>query len=794
MRPIGPVQTRTAVCIVSAVIIATEIILMRELALRFWEHLAWLVIAVALLGFGVSGTVLVLVRRLFAPRTQPLQQISLLCLALSLPLCPWLGDSIDVGLIEMVWQPLQVLRLGMLETVLMVPFTFGAMFIALALQDAPDKVPGHYGASFIGSAAGGILILPPLFLLPPRALLPGCSLLVLAAALPCSRTGLQTVAWACSTALVSMMFWQLPHTSRISDDKDVVQILAMPGSAVVARQFSPQGLVEIIRAPAYHNAPGLALTNTEPVPDQLLVAIDAQISGSLYQTGSDSDLAFLDNTTQALPYRLSTPVQVLIGDTAGNEEAGLARYHGAGTVTVLTGNRSLAELFSEALAPSAARLFRRPDLSLRSDTLTGYLNRPNSPLSLIILPLTGTDFGGLKAATADSMLTLETLRSCFNHLHESGLLSVTTLAHSPPRESLRLLNMLIDILDESGREPRTHIAAIRNWATLTLVAAKTELDGGQSENIRDFAQRKGFDLVWLPDLQPAEVNRFHILAEPYYYLGASMLLGPDRESFLSSYVYDLRSPDIDRPYFHHFNRRLVPPQLTEQLGNRSRAYAEIGTMLLVATLVLSAVLALVLMLLPLIPAVGLPGTTSVQVSAISFFAAIGFAFMLLEMGLLQRLSVYLSHPVYSASAVLSGFLLFGGVGSGLSSRLKEPLNRPHFGLGMAIIPLGLATLMLSGRLLAATQSLHLALKMVIVIVLIGPLATLMGTMFPVAVKRVGRSLPDLVPWVWSVNGFTSVLATLCAPLMAMRWGFDAVFMTALGCYALAALLSLKLPG
>jgi len=43
--------------------IALELALMRILAITFWSHLAYMVISVALLGFGASGTTLTLWHR-----------------------------------------------------------------------------------------------------------------------------------------------------------------------------------------------------------------------------------------------------------------------------------------------------------------------------------------------------------------------------------------------------------------------------------------------------------------------------------------------------------------------------------------------------------------------------------------------------------------------------------------------------------------------------------------------------------------------------------------------------------
>lgn len=793
MTDIGIYRLRIVIFLVSSVIVGAEILLMRELALRFWEHLAWLVISIALLGFGVSGTVLILVHRFFKPRRHLLQYGGLLGMTLSLPLSLRLGDAIDLDLVQIAWQPSQLLKLGALEAVLMMPFIFGGMFIALALQDRPENVPGHYSASFIGSAAGGMLILPALYVLAPRELILCGSLIILAASLFYSRSKPGAVVWTCTAVLLACMVWLFPTSSKISEDKDVPQIMAMPGSEILALRYSPQGLVQVLKAPAVHTAPGLSLMNEKPVPDQLLVAADAQVSGSLYQSGSASDFAFLDNTTQALPYQLGEFANVLIGDAAGNEQVGLALYHGVKKVTVLTTNRSLESLVTGSISPYINHLYRKPEISLQSLTLRNHLSRSDHRPSLIVLPLTGMDFGGLRAAAPNSLLTRETMKLCFERLHDSGMLSITTHAHFPPRESLRLLNMFIDILSESGREPRDHIAIIRNWATVTLTTVKSRIGIEQTAKVRAFAARKGFDLVWLHDLEPSELNRFHILEEPLYYLGARELLGSQNQEFSSAYIYNLTSPDVDRPFFHHFNRFPIPTDLSGQFGKRSRAYTELGTLLLLGGLAQTFVLALILILFPLIPLVGLPGKSPEHLFVIGFFSTIGFGFMLLEMGLLQRLTVYLAHPVYAASTVISGFLFFGGLGSAVCSRIKDPLTGFHFGLGAAVSLSGLVTLLLTGSLLTATQGLNLPAKMAVVILLISPNATFMGMMFPLGIKRVGRGLPGLVPWAWSVNGFASVLAALCAPIIAMQWGFNIVVLCAIGCYFSASLFSLKLP-
>ena len=56
---------------------------------------------------------------------------------------------------------------------------------------------------------------------------------------------------------------------------------------------------------------------------------------------------------------------------------------------------------------------------------------------------------------------------------------------------------------------------------------------------------------------------------------------------------------------------------------------------------------------------------------LAFFAAIGTGFMLIEVSMLQRLIVFLGHPIYSLSVILFALLLAGGLGSYLSTRIAD---------------------------------------------------------------------------------------------------------------------------
>jgi len=795
MTATGRWSQRLAIFLTSAVIIIAELALMRELALRFWEHLAWLAISVALLGFGVSGTLLVLVHHFFQAGRQTLQCISLIGLGLSLPACVWLADTIKVNLIQMVWQPTLMWGVGALELVLGIPFVFGGMFIGLALQDQPERMGGHYAASFLGSGVGGIATLPLLFVISPRLLilLGGCA--AMAAALLFVHRPVQTAVWLISALALAVLVYLVPDSPKISEDKDIVQIMAMADSISLTRRYGPQGVIELVEAPAYHTAPGLALSYSQPVPQQTLIVIDGQVAGSFYAISSFLDFSFMDYTTMALPYAMTTVDNVLIDDDPGVDQVGLALLHGVEKITAVTAHGQFAELINSGINMTGTNVYTADQVDLVVATLRQQLRKAEDQYSLIVLPTVGTDPAGLAATEPDSSMTIDSVRLCFSHLVQDGLLSVSTAVHQPPRESLRLLNMFVEVLLESDRQPAAHIAMIRNWSTVTIVAAKSPLTPDQLAAIRLFCLNRGFDLVWLPDLNEEETNRFHLLETDEYAHGAKALLTAERSRFVDQYLYDLSVPDDNKPFFNHFNR--WPGGTDEHLGKMGRygrSQVELGSFLLAAALAQATILALIFIVLPLVPIIGLPGGRLEQINVLGFFSALGFGFMLLEIGLLQRLTVYLAHPVWASATVISGFMLFGGVGSGISTMIRTRLVQMHLWIIGAVIGVAVLLTLVIDTVSGLTEGFGLAERIGVSYTLIAPLAMVMGMVFPTGLKRLGTAQPQLIPWAWSANGFTSVLATLLAQIMAMRWGFDVVVLSAIGCYGLAALCSLKLPG
>ncbi len=160
--------------------------------------------------------------------------------------------------------------------------------------------------------------------------------------------------------------------------------------------------------------------------------------------------------------------------------------------------------------------------------------------------------------------------------------------------------------------------------------------------------------------------------------------------------------------------------------------------------------------------------------------------------MMQLFTSYLAHPVWASSTVLSAFLLFAGVGSSLTGLWTRDLQRIHLMIIAGVLLTIIVQTVTLDVLRDATDHYSLITRIIIVYLYLAPLAVLLGMVFPIGIKRLGKGSSPLIPWGWCVNGCASVTGALAAPLIAMQWGFDQLLWTSFGCYLLGGICSRKL--
>jgi hypothetical protein len=69
--------------------------------------------------------------------------------------------------------------------------------------------------------------------------------------------------------------------------------------------------------------------------------------------------------------------------------------------------------------------------------------------------------------------------------------------------------------------------------------------------------------------------------------------------------------------------------------------------------------------------------------------------------------------------------------------------------------------------------------------LIAPLGLLMGMPMPLGISMLNRMQPELIPWMWGINGATSVVASVLAMVVSLNIGLRGTLLVGMGIYGIA---------
>ena len=180
---------------------------------------------------------------------------------------------------------------------------------------------------------------------------------------------------------------------------------------------------------------------------------------------------------------------------------------------------------------------------------------------------------------------------------------------------------------------------------------------------------------------------------------------------------------------------------------------------------------------------------------IIYFPALGLGFLFIEIYLIGQASLWLHDRTSGFALVLSGMLVFSGLGSLLADHLNRTPRRA-ITLAILLALVWIAAVLLGLRpLMLATLSLSWAARAALILAVALPVSFALGLPFPLGLSRLtsaGAPQGGMLPWAWALNGAFSVVATPLANLVAREAGFDRVLFCA-GLLYVTALLSFPKP-
>lgn len=797
-----------AIFLISAGVIGYEILLMRLLSIIQWYHFAYMIISLALLGFGASGTFIAVAQRWLLPRFHLSFTINALLFGFTTVGNFILAQQIPLNTLEILWDRSQPLYLLVLYVLLSVPFFCAANCIGLTFTRFKDQINRIYRFDLLGAGTGALAIILLLFAFSPITCLkfPGAlgffaaALISLSHALPRSRW-LAVAFFSCG--LILPFAWPDGWlTLRISDYKGLSLALRVPGTAVLSQRSSPLGWLTVVRSPTipFRHAPGLSLNYFVEPPPQLGIFTDGDsLSPITRYEGKREPLAYLDHLSSALPYHLLEQPRVLVLGAGGGTDVLMALYQGAKSIDAVELNPQIVDLIARVHAEFAGNLYQREGVKVHVAEARGFVAGNSERYDLIHISLLDSfsaSASGGYALNETYLYTVEALEEYLHHLQPGGLLAITRWLKIPPRDGLKLFATALRALEKSGVDsPQRQLVLIRSWKTTTLLVKNGEFLEEEIRAVRTFCEERFFDVAYYPGIRATETNRYNMLGRPYLYEGAMALTGEERNNFLKRYKFHITPATDDRPYFFHFFKWGTLPEILSLRGRGGLPLLEWTYPILMVTFLLAVLTSFVLVLLPLLTLRrnGSPRRNRSRVAL--YFLSLGLAFLFIEIAFIQKFILFLSHPLYAVAVVLCAFLVFAGFGSGYSSQWARRFQHFHQqkeGMPILIVVIGIVAIALSYVILLPSlfhswMALPDGLKIPISIALIAPLAFCMGMPFPLGLSRVATTMPDFIPWAWGVNGCASVLSAILATILAIHFGFTVVIGMALILYFLGAL-------
>lgn len=775
----NPRRRRPALVIfvLASAVMILEVALTRVFSFITYHHMTYLVIGVAMLGFGAAGTFLTVRRpskdELWKVVSRHSGMLAVATLAL-LFLAPKMRfgqmDMYDIGSYG------NLLVLLPLTALTAVPFFFGGVGIATLVSNAGEAVGRVYFADLAGSAAGSlvsILLVNTLGAVATCVVAAGMALLAgaLASEKPLSRVVLS----ACLILL-----------SPLAERREILTLHVPPGKQLY-------GSEDKIEATEWHAITrldvgaemtcncsfggSLSLAYKGPPPAVHLIFQDgSNLTGVIHPTPTPEATPVLGYYLQGAPFVLRPRAQGLVIGSGGGVDVMVGLHQGAEHLVAVDVNPKTMALVRGRYAEFAGHVFDGPSVEPVVSEGRHFLNRDKRKFDVI--QLSGVDTWAAQAAgayalTENFIYTAEAFDQYLAHLRPEGILGFSRPYVDPPLEASRLVATAVDALERRGAaEPYRHLLVLAGQGQMSatpwaeLLVKEAPFTEAESAAMSDFARRLDFQVVYDP-FGPGDGP-----LDPF-----ARMPGPDRRDLLAHYELDVRPVTDDAPFYFQ-NHRWRDLFRAPPLG----VSPPMAMWMLAGSFVQILVLSALFILYPLYRLPSAAGGRRARAGVFFYFASLGMGFILVEIALLQKLTVFLGGPAYALSITLSTLLSASGLGSFVSGRtgarparvmtLVTPL------LAASIVGLALVLEVL----LRPFAGLSLPVRALAAALFVGPPGFLMGMLFPTALRETERKSPELVPWAWGINACATVVGTTACMLIVSSFGFRAALLTGAAIY------------
>jgi hypothetical protein len=526
--------------------------------------------------------------------------------------------------------------------------------------------------------------------------------------------------------------------------------------------------------------------------DQAMMTIDAEANTAMYRFGGDRrEMDFLRFDATALAYFIRHQGRSAVIGIGGGRDLLTASIFGFRDITGVDYNPIFVRLFAHDYRDFSGA-GKIPGLRLAVDDARSWFARSREQFDLIQMSMidswAGTTAGAF-TISANPLYTVNGWKRFISRLTPGGVFTVSRWYHPEhPDEAARVLSLAMATLIEMGEpKPADHLYLAANGRLATLIVGRAPLSMADLSTLDETVRWLHYTTLAAPNRTPADPVFERILRAGT--VDELIRIGSETPLNLA--------PTWDaNPFFFNQLRLSDPSIATSRLRTALREsgvlHGNLNASLTLLTLVLLSTVVVAVAIIG--PAMSSTRRSSADITVWSaaYFLLIGVAFMFVEITLIQRMSLFLGHPIYSLAIVLFSVVLATGVGSLVSQRAVPLSVGSLVGWPLALaVYLGLLPLWW-GRLLDETETGSLIERASVCLVMVVPAGVLMGFMFPTGMRLCARIDSRITPWVWAVNGAAGVLASGAVVLVSINTSLNDSLWVGAVAYALLAVVGPRL--
>lgn len=787
--------------LLSCVVLTLEVLETKIFAYCLANSLMFVVIGLALLGFGAGGTVLALRKQLGDPK--PTVRAALLATSVLIIA----AHAYFAQVSEQVRFGVEFATISSL-VLLASPYFTSGMAMAAILGAPNANLSRLYGMNLVGSALGccSLFVLLGPFTAPQVLVLCATVMGLLGAWLCRHRLAAGTLVLVVGAGLFVFAEDVFPYRPEPADSRGQLALLEqsvaeindaeveeVTQSAKLTEKFDrwdPTARVQV------HD---LTIESSEPTIQKTLNSLPAMwfTQDSSYGSpllGDGPGRAAMHERTYfgAGYFRGQTEMDVLVIGLGGAPDVQTALHFDARSITGVDINQTTVGMVAGPFADFLGDPYGDPRVRIVIRDGRSFARTDDQLYDLI--QLSGVDTKSVMSAGAlaineSYLYTREGFEEYVARLKPDGLLCII---YAGDDYMHRLAISAMAALEKEGaNEPHRHIALLRHNVWVIVMVKKTPFSAEECGQLDDWLAsckqengetgaflsvyelldpglnlRKAPEAFFIPDGRPTDSEVMQAARDG------------ELDDYIAGYPLDLSPAPDSRPYFFALARNETV------WSNTPRYFLELFTLAKIM-----AVLALVLIALPLVvfKARGIQIGRNLPFTV--YFAALGAGFILAEIGLIQRYVLFLGHQGYAFPVVIGGLLVTAGIGSLWSERFQLAPHRLIVTVVAVVAGVIACHQLLLDFLFGLTADLPFEMRVLVAGAALVPLGVPLGMLFPTGLALVRRTSPLFIPWAFGINGVFSVLGTTIAVPGAMLYGFPSMAGLAAGVYVLAAVVT-----